>query len=164
VQRLDFRTVGDRKSVHRPCITRVRSRYPLPRPKHFRLEPLEPQPAVALEGTGTLVRVLCEPVRAWTTIGGRIVRRAKSTCRFTELGQGAWDLGNTRGFFTSVPSVMGSKGISGSYRYVPNFINEDEEAYLLRKVDPSPMMSPIQEDTDPIRRRLPKVLNRNGGM
>ena len=58
---------------------------------------------------------------------------------------------------------MESKAISGSYRYVPNFINEEEEAYLLRKVEPLTIMRSIQEDTDPIRRRLPKVLNRSGG-
>jgi hypothetical protein len=58
---------------------------------------------------------------------------------------------------------MESAAIPGSYRYIPNFINEEEEAYLLRKVEPPTIMSSIQEDTDPIRRRLPKVLNRNGG-
>lgn len=57
---------------------------------------------------------------------------------------------------------MESKAISGSYRYVPNFINEEEEAYLLRKVEPSAMISSMQEETDPPRCRLPKVLNRNG--
>jgi len=73
------------------------------------------------------------------------------------------DLGNSRHDFTSVPSVMESAAIPGSYRYVPNFLNEEEEAYLLRKVESRTIMSSIQEDTDPTRRRLPKVLNRNGG-
>ena len=60
-----------------------------------------------------------------------------------ELRQGAQDLGNSRralppsvSSVPSVPSVMESNAISGSYRYVPNFINEEEEAYLLRKVEP----------------------------
>lgn len=78
--------------------------------------------------------------------------------------QGARDLVTARRLFTTIPSVMESKGISGLYRYVPNFINEEEEAYLLRKVEPSTLLSSIQEGTDPIRRRLPKVPNPNGEM
>lgn len=58
---------------------------------------------------------------------------------------------------------MASKPISGSYRYIPNFINEEEEAYLLRKVKAIYDNDSHATSIDPIRRRLPKVLNRNGG-
>jgi hypothetical protein len=58
---------------------------------------------------------------------------------------------------------MESKDILGSYRYIPNFINEAEEAYLLRKVGQSAITGTTYEKADLIRRRSPKVLNRNGG-
>ena len=107
-----------------------------------------------------LVRVLCEPELQYEWGCGI------SQIDIPVLGveQGARDLVTARRLFTTIRSVMESKDISGLYRYVPNFINEEEEAYLLRKVDPSTILRSLQDGTDPIRRRLPKVLNPNGEM